>query len=84
MIRETKQSLAECIFYWSCQKSFTKIQTQTLISWISKNIAAVNSADSQDSAGLDSCRLDGASLAILMSLLYAIDVSVLETREEGL
>ena len=72
MIKETRQSLADCIFYWSCQKSFTKMQTQTLLGWTGKNMAL-------DSDG----RLDGCGLAVLMAVLYAIDVSVLDNREDG-
>lgn len=70
MIWETRQGLADCVFYWSCQKPFTRDETIQLINWLKST--PVNSSTS----------LNGATLAILMAFLYAVDATILETAED--
>ncbi|XP_067951509.1 nuclear pore complex protein Nup205-like [Watersipora subatra] len=61
LLEETKQSIADTVFYWSCHRQFSKAETQSLLKWLRE-------------AKLTDGRLDGSSLAVLMAFIYAIDV----------
>lgn len=70
LIEETRQSLADTVFYWSCQKGMSRLDTLSLFNWL-KDLK------------LKDGKLDGATLAILMAFLYSIDTtSFLEGGEE--
>ncbi|XP_007909424.1 nuclear pore complex protein Nup205 [Callorhinchus milii] len=70
LIKECRQSLAECLFAWTCQSPLGKDDTLFLIGHL-ENVTA--EADGS---------LDDVNLALLMALLYCFDVSFLEHGTE--
>ncbi|XP_041111407.1 nuclear pore complex protein Nup205 isoform X1 [Polyodon spathula] len=70
LIKESRQSLAECLFSWTCQSPLSKDDTLSLIGYL-ENVTA--EADGS---------LDGVNLALVMALLYCLDVSFLEQGTE--
>ena len=69
-MRETKQSLADAIFYCSCQQPFNRQQCIQLLNWLK----CVDAADGG--------QLSGPELSILMAFLYAVDPYLLETADD--
>ncbi|XP_030645807.1 nuclear pore complex protein Nup205 [Chanos chanos] len=70
LIKECRQSLAECLFAWTCQSPLSKDDTLALIGHL-ENVTA--EADGS---------LDSVNLALVMALLYCLDVSFLEQGTE--
>ncbi|XP_078453204.1 nuclear pore complex protein Nup205 isoform X1 [Lampetra fluviatilis] len=66
MIKESRQSLAECLYAWSCQTPLAREDTLLLLEHLERT--------SLDGDG----RLDSVTLTLLVALLYCFDVSVLE------
>ncbi|KAF8773925.1 Nuclear pore complex protein Nup205 like protein [Argiope bruennichi] len=71
LICEIKQTLAEILFGWACQGSFTEEEVSRLLSFLSRQ-TGVSSDGSMDDAALTSA----------MAFLYVIDVSILQTSDE--
>ncbi|GFS37681.1 nuclear pore complex protein Nup205 [Nephila pilipes] len=71
LICEIKQTLAEILFGWASQGSFTEEEVSRLLSYLSKQ-TGVSSDGSMDDAALTSA----------MAFLYVIDVSILQTSDE--
>ena len=67
---EIKQTLAECVFAWSCQIPLSRENTLRLIQHL-------KTADGLKANG----SLDDVTLALLMALLYAMDVRLLEQED---
>lgn len=73
-ITEIQQNLADCLFCWSCQASLSRQDTLLLIGHIAK-----------DSSVNPDGTMSNVSLAVLMALLYSIDVRILEEEDaEGI
>ncbi|XP_016130113.1 nuclear pore complex protein Nup205 isoform X2 [Sinocyclocheilus grahami] len=70
LIKECRQSLAECLFAWTCQSPLSKEDTLTLIGHLEMVTAEADGS------------LDSVNLALVMSLLYCLDVSFLEQGTE--
>uniref|UniRef100_A0A8C1JU32 Nucleoporin 205 n=1 Tax=Cyprinus carpio TaxID=7962 RepID=A0A8C1JU32_CYPCA len=70
LIKECRQSLAECLFAWTCQSPLSKEDTLTLIGHLETVTAEADGS------------LDSVNLALVMSLLYCLDVSFLEQGTE--
>ncbi|XP_066580685.1 nuclear pore complex protein Nup205 [Amia ocellicauda] len=70
MIKECRQSLAECLFAWTCQSPLSKDDTLALIGYL-ENVTT--EADGS---------LDSVNLALVMALLYCLDISFLEQGTE--
>ncbi|ESO12326.1 hypothetical protein HELRODRAFT_187833, partial [Helobdella robusta] len=66
-IRLINSSLSSSLFYLSCQSGLTRHETLLLLGWLS-----TNQQETPSSA------LSDTTLAILMSLLYAIDARILD------
>ncbi|PRD32161.1 UNVERIFIED_CONTAM: nuclear pore complex protein [Trichonephila clavipes] len=71
LICEIKQTLAEILFGWACQGSFTEDEVSRLLSFLSKQTGV--SGDGS---------MDDAALTSAMAFLYVIDVSILQTSDE--
>ncbi|GIY47224.1 nuclear pore complex protein Nup205 [Caerostris extrusa] len=71
LICEIKQTLAEILFGWACQGSFTEDEVSRLLTYLSKQTGV-----SSDGS------LDDAALTTAMAFLYVIDVSILQTSDE--
>ena len=69
-MKEIRQSLADCLFAWSCQWPLTKADTLRLIAYL--RTAASSTADGV---------LDDVNLTLLMAALYSMDVRVLEQED---
>uniref|UniRef100_A0A8C8VRA0 Nucleoporin 205 n=1 Tax=Pelusios castaneus TaxID=367368 RepID=A0A8C8VRA0_9SAUR len=70
LIKECRQSLAECLFVWTCQSPLSKDDTLILISYLEKVTVEADGS------------LDCVNLSLLMALLYCFDVSFLEQSTE--
>uniref|UniRef100_T1JB70 Partial AB-hydrolase lipase domain-containing protein n=1 Tax=Strigamia maritima TaxID=126957 RepID=T1JB70_STRMM len=72
LIIETKQTLAECIYCLACQSALSSEHTLQLLAFLARHnpIAADGT-------------MDNVSLALVMAVLYAVDVSVLEQTEDS-
>ncbi|XP_006633765.1 nuclear pore complex protein Nup205 [Lepisosteus oculatus] len=70
LIKECRQSLAECLFAWACQSPLNKDDTLAVIGYL-ENVTT--EADGS---------LDSVNLALVMALLYCLDVSFLEQGTE--
>lgn len=70
LIKECRQSLAECLFAWTCQSSLSKDDTLALIGHLETVTAEADGS------------LDSVNLALVMALLYCFDVSFLEQGTE--
>ncbi|XDV29042.1 hypothetical protein PO909_032221 [Leuciscus waleckii] len=70
LIKECRQSLAECLFAWTCQSPLSKDDTLALISHLETVTAEADGS------------LDRVNLALVMALLYCLDVSFLEQGTE--
>uniref|UniRef100_A0A8C2IIU5 Nucleoporin 205 n=1 Tax=Cyprinus carpio TaxID=7962 RepID=A0A8C2IIU5_CYPCA len=70
LIKECRQSLAECLFAWTCQSPLSKEDTLTLIGHLEMVTAEADGS------------LDSVNLALVMALLYCLDVSFLEQGTE--
>ncbi|XP_051513137.1 nuclear pore complex protein Nup205-like isoform X2 [Myxocyprinus asiaticus] len=70
LIKECRQSLAECLFAWTCQSPLSKDDTLALIGYLETVTAEADGS------------LDSVNLALVMALLYCLDVSFLEQGTE--
>lgn len=70
LIKECRQSLAECLFAWTCQSPLSKDDTLALICYLETVTAEADGS------------LDSVNLALVMALLYCFDVSFLEQGTE--
>ena len=70
-MNEIKQTLAECVFAWSCQRPLDRPNTLRLLQHLKALDGGVNADGS----------LDDVTLALLMALLYAVDVRILEQED---
>ncbi|XP_071371563.1 nuclear pore complex protein Nup205 isoform X1 [Centroberyx affinis] len=70
LIKESRQALADSLFSWTCQSPLTKDDTLALIGHLETVTAEADGS------------LDGVNLALVMSLLYCLDVSFLEQGTE--
>ncbi|XP_063052981.1 nuclear pore complex protein Nup205 [Engraulis encrasicolus] len=70
LIKECRQSLADCLFAWACQSPLSKDNTLALIGHLE---TVTPEADGS---------LDSVNLALVMALLYCLDVSFLEQATE--
>ncbi|XP_067131322.1 LOW QUALITY PROTEIN: nuclear pore complex protein Nup205 [Centruroides vittatus] len=71
LIQEIRQTLADIVFGWSCQGQLSNNETLYLLDYISKQSCSADGS------------LDNVTLTLLISLLNVIDVSVLQTCEDG-
>ncbi|XP_051886493.1 nuclear pore complex protein Nup205 [Pristis pectinata] len=70
LIKESRQTLAECLFAWACQTPLSKDDTLFIICHME---SVTTEADGT---------LDNVNLALLMALLYCFDISFLENVTE--
>lgn len=70
LIRDCRQALADSLFSWTCQSSLTKDDTLALIGHLETVTAEADGS------------LDSVNLALVMALLYCLDVSFLEQGTE--
>ncbi|XP_028813350.1 nuclear pore complex protein Nup205-like [Denticeps clupeoides] len=70
LIRECRQSLADCLFAWTCQSPLSKDDTLALIGHLEGVTAESDGA------------LDSVNLTLLMALLYCLDMSFVEQGTE--
>uniref|UniRef100_A0A4W4E6A7 Nucleoporin 205 n=1 Tax=Electrophorus electricus TaxID=8005 RepID=A0A4W4E6A7_ELEEL len=70
LIKECRQSLAECLFSWTCQSPLNIDDTLALIGHLETVTAEADGS------------LDSVNLALVMALLYCLDVSFLEQGTE--
>ncbi|XP_023681691.2 nuclear pore complex protein Nup205 isoform X1 [Paramormyrops kingsleyae] len=70
LIKECRQSLAECLFCWTCQSALSKDDTLALIGYLETVTVEADGS------------LDSVNLALLMALLYCLDVTFLEQGTE--
>lgn len=70
LIKESRQALADCLFSWTCQSPLTKDDTLALIGCLE---TVTTQADGS---------LDSVNLALVMALLYCLDVSFIEQGTE--
>ncbi|XP_065139571.1 nuclear pore complex protein Nup205 [Paramisgurnus dabryanus] len=70
LVKDCRQSLADSLFAWTCQSPLTKDDTLTLIGHLE---TVTIEADGS---------LDSVNLALVMALLYCLDVSFLEQGME--
>uniref|UniRef100_A0A1A8QSJ5 Nucleoporin 205 n=1 Tax=Nothobranchius rachovii TaxID=451742 RepID=A0A1A8QSJ5_9TELE len=70
LIRECRQALADSLFCWTCQSPLTKDDTLALIGHLETVTAQADGS------------LDSVSLALVMALLYCLDVSFIEQGTE--
>ena len=70
LIKECRQALADCLFSWTCQSPLTQDDTLALIGHLETVTAEADGS------------LDSVSMALVMSLLYCLDVSFLEQGTE--
>lgn len=71
-MQEARQSLADCVFCIACQSNMSKVDVLGVMEMLAKN-------SELDSDG----RLDEVTLTLLMSILYAVDVSILQAVEDS-
>ncbi|XP_061773938.1 nuclear pore complex protein Nup205 isoform X1 [Nerophis ophidion] len=70
LIKECRQALVDSLFAWTCQSPLTKDDTLTLIGHLETVTAQANGS------------LDSVNLALVMALLYCMDVSFIEQGTE--
>lgn len=70
LIKECRQALADSLFSWTCQSPLTKDDTLALIGHLETITAQADGS------------LDSVNLALVMSLLYCLDVSFIEQGTE--
>lgn len=70
LIKECRQSLADCLFAWTCQSPLNKDDTLRLMDYL-KTVST--EADGS---------LDSVNLSLLMALLYCFDISFLQQVTE--
>lgn len=70
LIKESRQALADSLFSWTCQSPLTKDDTLALISHLETVTAQADGS------------LDSVNLALVMALLYCLDVSFVEQGTE--
>ncbi|XP_056137198.1 nuclear pore complex protein Nup205 [Lampris incognitus] len=70
LIKECRQALADSLFAWTCQSPLTKDDTLLLIGHLENMTAEADGS------------LDSVNLALVMALLYCLDVSFLEQGTE--
>ncbi|XP_035982681.1 nuclear pore complex protein Nup205 [Fundulus heteroclitus] len=70
LIKECRQALADSLFSWTCQSPLTKDDTLALIGHLETVTAQADGS------------LDSVSLALVMALLYCLDVSFIEQGTE--
>ncbi|KAJ8391053.1 hypothetical protein AAFF_G00096740 [Aldrovandia affinis] len=70
LIKECRLSLAECLFSWTCQSPLTKEDTLALIGHLETVTAEADGS------------LDSVNVALVMALLYCLDISFLEQGTE--
>ncbi|XP_028263251.1 nuclear pore complex protein Nup205 isoform X1 [Parambassis ranga] len=70
LIKECRQALADSLFSWTCQSPLTKDDTLTLIGYLETVTAQADGS------------LDTVNLALVMALLYCLDVSFIEQGTE--
>ena len=71
-MNEIKQTLGECVFAWSCQRPLDRPNTLRLLQHLKALDGGGVNADGS---------LDDVTLALLMALLYAVDVRILEQED---
>ncbi|KAG1652512.1 Nuclear pore complex protein Nup205 [Nymphon striatum] len=71
LLQESKQSLADCIFCVACQSKLSKTDSLVLLEFLAKN------AEMSDDG-----KFSRVTITLLMSILYAIDVSILQNIED--
>uniref|UniRef100_A0AAQ4RH44 Nucleoporin 205 n=1 Tax=Gasterosteus aculeatus aculeatus TaxID=481459 RepID=A0AAQ4RH44_GASAC len=70
LIKESRQALADSLFSWTCQSPLSKDDTLALIGHLETVTAQADGS------------LDSVSLALVMALLYCLDVSFVEQGTE--
>ncbi|XP_027857753.1 nuclear pore complex protein Nup205 [Xiphophorus couchianus] len=70
LIRECRQALADSLFSWTCQSPLTRDDTLALIGHLETVTAQADGS------------LDSVNLALVMALLYCLDVSFIEQGTE--
>ncbi|XP_011474796.1 nuclear pore complex protein Nup205 [Oryzias latipes] len=70
LIKECRQALADSLFAWTCQSPLTKDDTLALIGHLETVTAQADGS------------LDSVNLALVMALLYCLDVSFIEQGTE--
>lgn len=70
LIKESRQALADSLFSWTCQSPLTKDDTLALIGHLETVTAQADGS------------LDTVNLALVMALLYCLDVSFVEQGTE--
>ncbi|KAM6937323.1 nuclear pore complex protein Nup205 [Xenentodon cancila] len=70
LIKECRQALADSLFLWTCQSPLTKDDTLALIGHLETVTAQADGS------------LDSVNLALVMALLYCLDVSFIEQGTE--
>lgn len=70
LIKESRQALADSLFSWTCQSPLTKDDTLSLIGHLETVTAQADGS------------LDSVNLALVMALLYCLDVSFIEQGTE--
>uniref|UniRef100_A0A671U6I7 Nucleoporin 205 n=1 Tax=Sparus aurata TaxID=8175 RepID=A0A671U6I7_SPAAU len=70
LIKESRQALADSLFLWTCQSPLTKDDTLALIGHLETVTAQADGS------------LDSMNMALVMALLYCLDVSFIEQGTE--
>lgn len=70
LIKESRQALADSLFSWTCQSPLSKDDTLALIGHLETVTAQADGS------------LDSVNLALVMALLYCLDVSFVEQGTE--
>lgn len=70
LIKESRQALADSLFSWTCQSPLTKDDTLALIGHLETVTAQADGS------------LDSVNVALVMALLYCLDVSFIEQGTE--
>ncbi len=70
LIKESRQALADSLFSWTCQSPLSKDDTLALIGHLETVTAQADGS------------LDSVNLALVMALLYCLDVSFIEQGTE--
>lgn len=70
LIKECRQALADSLFSWTCQSPLTKDDTLALIGHLETVTAQADGS------------LDSVNMALVMALLYCLDVSFIEQGTE--
>ncbi len=74
LLIETRQALADCLFCWACQSPLSREDTLHLINHLK-----------QENGVTASGTLNHITMTLLMSLLYCLDVRILDQEDsEGM